>query len=130
MNERELPALVGEAAVDPQKRAAQPADDARVSLARFSKTHIETKGSIRRVTKKRSGTKPAAITPHARYFLTRSGSDGIPELETEVANENQAMIASLKQDRIFVSVTEWRAKIDPDKGSLVIEKEPVRQGET
>jgi hypothetical protein len=130
MKERELPASVAVAAVEPRDVAAQPAVDARVSLAQLSKTRTEANGSIRRATKKRSATKPGAVTLHTRYFLTRSASDGIPELETEVANENQAMIASLKQDRTFVSVTEWRAKIDPDKGSLVIEKEPVRQGET
>ncbi len=130
MKERELPAFVAEAAVDQQEGAAQPAADATASVVRLPKSHTETNGSIRRVTKKRSATKPAAVTPHARYFLTRAGSDGIPELEKEVANENEAMVEALKQDRTFVSVTEWRAKIDREKGSLIVGKEPVCQGKT
>ena len=61
-----------------------------------------------------------------RYFLTKPGANGVPELEREVADENQAMIEALKQDRTFATVTEWRPKADCSvKGRPVIEKEPV-----
>jgi hypothetical protein len=128
MKEREQPASVAEiGAVEPRGVDSQPGADGRESLERTPRSEAVTNGTIR---KKRPPAKSAGVTPHTRYFLTRSGGDGIPELEKEVGSENEAMIAALKQDRTFVSVTEWRAKIDPDQEALVIEKEPVRKSET
>ena len=65
MKERELPAFVAEAAVDQQEGAAQPAADPTASVVRLPKTHTETNGSIRRVTKKRSppNQQPLPRTP-------------------------------------------------------------------
>ena len=60
-----------------------------------------------------------------RYFLTKATSNGTPELDQEMPDENQARIAALKQDRSFVTVKEWRAKVDIKKGEPVIGKEPV-----
>jgi hypothetical protein len=60
-----------------------------------------------------------------RYFLTKAGSNGTPELAEEMPDEHQALIAALKQDRSYVTVKEWRAKVDIRKGEPVIGKDPV-----
>ena len=60
-----------------------------------------------------------------RYFLTKTTSNGMPELDQEMPDEHQALIAALKQDRSFVTVKEWRAKVDIKKGASVIERDPV-----
>jgi len=69
-------------------------------------------------------TFPAAT---ARYFLTKPTSNGKPEFDEEMPDENQAMIEALKRDRHFVIVTEWRSKVDVSRGAPVIEKESVRR---
>ena len=63
----------------------------------------------------------------ARYFLTKPSSNGKPEFDEEMPDENQAMIEALKRDRHFVIVTEWRSKVDVSRGAPVIEKESVRR---
>ena len=60
-----------------------------------------------------------------RYFLIRTTSNGTPELDQEMPDEHQTLVAALKQDRSFVTVKEWRAKVDIKKGASVIEKDPV-----
>jgi hypothetical protein len=42
-----------------------------------------------------------------------------------MSDEHQALIAALKQDRSFVTVKEWRAKVDIKQGAPVIGKDPV-----
>lgn len=77
----------------------------------------------------RKGSRSARIEGATRYFLTKAGTNGVPELEREVEDENQAMIEALKSDRTFAVVTEWRPKADCSvKGRPVIEKEPVSRG--
>ena len=39
----------------------------------------------------------------ARYFLTKPNSNGKPEFDEEMPDENQAMIEALKRDRHFVT---------------------------
>ena len=63
----------------------------------------------------------------ARYFLTKPSSNGKPEFDEEMPDENQAMIEALKRDRHFVIVTEWRSKVDVSRGAPVIEKESIRR---
>ena len=79
----------------------------------------------RRASKRRRSPKESGGTGAIRYFLTKTTSNGTPELDQEMPDEHQALIAALKQDRSFVTVKEWRAKVDIKKGAPVIEKDPV-----
>ena len=80
----------------------------------------------RRAGRKRSASKISKTTPVARYFLTKSTSNGLPELDRELGDENEAMIEALKLDRTFAILTEWRPKVDSSvKGRPVVEKEQV-----
>ena len=89
----------------------------------------ETPTVRRRGVGKRRTAKGAETGVAARYFLTKAGSNGRPELESELEDENQAMIEALKRDVTFVIVTEWRPKVDASvKGRPVIEKDPVPRG--
>ena len=78
-----------------------------------------------RAPKRRRSPKESGGAGAIRYFLTKTTSNGTPELDQEMPDEHQALIAALKQDRSFVSVKEWRAKVDIKKGAPVIEKDPV-----
>lgn len=83
----------------------------------------------RRAGNRRKGSRSARVEGATRYFLTKPGTNGVPELEREVEDENQAMIEALRLDRTFAMVTEWRPKTDCSvKGRPVIEKEPVPRG--
>ena len=83
----------------------------------------------KRAGSRHKGSRSARLEGATRYFLTKPGANGVPELEREVEDENQAMIEALKLDRTFAIVTEWRPKADCSvKGRPVIEKEPVPRG--
>lgn len=58
----------------------------------------------------------------ARYFLA-AGKSGALELGTEMANEQEALVAALKADATFVIATEWRPKVESGRGAPVIRKE-------
>ena len=61
-----------------------------------------------------------------RFFLTKNGSNGIPELDHEVEDENTAMVEALKTGGNFIILTEWRPTVDnATKGRPVITKEAV-----
>jgi hypothetical protein len=79
----------------------------------------------RQASKRRRTAKESGGAGAVRYFLTKATSNGTPELDQEMPDENQARIAALKQDRSFVTVKEWRAKVDIKKGEPVIGKDPV-----
>jgi hypothetical protein len=89
----------------------------------------ESGSTGKRAGSRRKALRPARLEGSTRYFLTKPGSNGVPELEREVEDENRAMIEALKLDRTFAIVTEWRPKADCSmKGRPVIEKEPVPRG--
>jgi hypothetical protein len=106
--------------------------DSGVKSARTGERNVagETQpGAGRRSTRKKPGskTKAAEAAVFTRYFLAKPGTDGIPELDRELEDENQAMIESLKRDGTFLILSEWRPKVDNStKGRAVIEKEAVR----
>ena len=79
----------------------------------------------RRAPKRRLGSKDSGNAGAMRYFLTKTTGNGTPELDQEMSDEHQALIAALKQDRSFVTVKEWRAKVDIKQGAPVIGKDPV-----
>ncbi|MBV9081298.1 MAG: hypothetical protein JOZ62_01380 [Acidobacteriaceae bacterium] len=76
--------------------------------------------------RKRRTAKAAESTANVRYFLAKPASNGTPELDHEVGDENFAIIEALKRDGTFLILTEWRPKVDHStKGQPVITKEPV-----
>ena len=79
----------------------------------------------RRAPKRRRATKENGTAGAIRYFLTKPTNNGTPELDQEMPDEHQTLVAALKQERNFVTVKEWRAKVDIKKGAPVIEKDPV-----
>jgi hypothetical protein len=57
---------------------------------------------------------------------TKPETEGTPQLDREMEDENQAMIEALKRDGTFLILSEWRPKVDNStKGRAVIEKEAV-----
>jgi hypothetical protein len=75
---------------------------------------------------KKHASKAAGSTPVTRYFLTKAGNNGKPELDRELENENEAMIEALKESVTFLALTEWRPMVDNSTpGRPVIEKEAV-----
>ena len=88
--------------------SAEPASSAR-------------RGKRRRIT--RSSESPS---PVQRFFLTRNGSNGIPELDREVDDENTAMVEALKIGGTYIILSEWRSIVDnATKGRPLITKEAV-----
>ena len=98
---------------------------ARAHVAPDTKPEVRPVG--RRASKGRRRPKDTDIAVTARYFLTKPNSNGKPEFDEEMPDENQAMIEALKRDRHFVIVTEWRSKVDVSTGAPVIEKEQIRR---
>jgi hypothetical protein len=104
------------------KQAADPKPSREQSTP--SSKQDEAPAGRRAAKRKRTSRENGGAGP-IRYFLTKPSSNGTPELDQEMPDEQQALITALKQDRHFVSVKEWRAKVDIKKGSPVIEKDPV-----
>jgi len=74
----------------------------------------------------RGSESPSTIT---RFFLTKDGSSGIPELAREVEDENTAMVEALKTGSTFIILSEWRPTVDnATKGRPMITKEAVSKG--
>jgi len=79
----------------------------------------------RRGGKRRRASKDNEGAGTIRYFLTKPSSNGTPELDQEMPDEHQALLAAHKADRSFVTVEEWTAKADRRKGVTVLGKDPV-----
>ena len=113
-----------------ERRDAEPRPSAEPRLAKVRGTHDpepEVRPAPRRGLSRQHVPKAADIAGTARYFLTKPGSNGKPEFDEEMPDENQAMIEALKRDLHFLIVTEWRAKVDVSRGAPVIEKESIRR---
>ena len=79
------------------------------------------RGKRRRIT--RSSESPS---PVQRFFLAKTGSNGIPELDREVDDENTAMVEALKIGGTYIILSEWIPIVDnATKGRPLITKEAV-----
>jgi hypothetical protein len=92
---------------------------------------METKGP-QPVTQKPARRRAATSGPESesalRFFLAaKDGNGGNPSLGREVANENEALIESLKTGVSFYAVTEYRAIPDVTGKAPLIRKEAVRK---
>ncbi|MBZ5726950.1 MAG: hypothetical protein LAP87_18385 [Acidobacteriia bacterium] len=111
-----------------ERREAEPRPSAEPRLTKVPGTpdaKPEGRPAGRRGLKRRRAPKDTDLAITARYFLTKPSSNGKPEFDEEMPDENQAMIEALKRDRHFVIVTEWRSRVDVTRGAPVIEKEPI-----
>jgi hypothetical protein len=72
--------------------------------------------------------KLAEEEPVVRYFLAAKDSQGgSPSLAREHANENEALIESLKTGLSFYAVAEYRAVPDVAGKTPLIRKQPVKR---
>ena len=117
-------AATPESAADRREPEPRPTGESRAARERSSVKPAEELGN-RRGGRRRRASKDNEVTGTIRYFLTKVTSNGTPELDEEMPDEHQALIAALKADRSFVTVEEWRAKADKKKGVTVIGKDPV-----
>ena len=118
-------AATQEAAADRRESEPRSASEPRLSREHGTPGKRDEQPGGRRAPKRRLGPKESGNVGVVRYFLTKTTSNGTPELDQEMADEHQALIAALKQDRSFVTVKEWRAKVDIKQGAPVIGKDPV-----
>jgi hypothetical protein len=106
-----------------EKPQVRPANESRADSRKIA----ENNGSPERRGKRRRNTRgnesPSSVQ---RFFLTRDGSNGIPQLDHEVEDENTAMVEALKTGSTFIMLSEWRPTVDnTTKGRPVITKEAV-----
>ena len=86
----------------------------------------ELASSARRGKRRRISRSSESPSPVQRFFLTRNGSNGIPELDREVDDENTAMVEALKIGGTYIILSEWRSIVDnATKGRPLITKEAV-----
>jgi hypothetical protein len=99
----------------------------RMRTALAAKNGSAEPASAGRRGKRRRNTRGVeSPSPVQRFFLTKDGSNGIPELDREVEDENTAMVEALKTGGNFIILTEWRPTVDNTaKGRPVITKEAV-----
>ena len=60
-----------------------------------------------------------------RFFLSKSENNTVPSLDREFANESEAIIESLKTDKSYFVVSEWKGLADVSKKMPLIRKEVV-----
>jgi hypothetical protein len=86
----------------------------------------EPGSSARRGKRRRNALGNESPSSVQRFFLIKNGSNGIPELDHEVEDENTAMVEALKTGKNFIILSEWRPTVDnATKGRPVITKEAV-----
>jgi len=86
----------------------------------------ELASSARRGKRRRISRSSESPSPVQRFFLTKNGSNGIPELDREVDDENTAMVEALKIGGTYIILSEWRSIVDnATKGRPLITKEAV-----
>ena len=86
----------------------------------------ELASSARRGKRRRITRNSESPSPVQRFFLTRNGSNGIPELDREVDDENTAMVEALKIGGTYIILSEWRSIVDnATKGRPLITKAAV-----
>ena len=111
-----------------EKPQVRPANESRADGRKTAENNgsAELGSGARRGKRRRNTRGSESPSPVQRFFLTRNGSNGIPELEREVEDENTAMVEALKTGGNFIILSEWRPTVDnATKGRPVITKEAV-----
>ena len=88
------------------------------------KTTPESAPSRARKSKRRSAQSSSGGTP-ARFFLSKSDSNGAPSLDREFDSEPEAIVESLKTGRSYFVISEWKGLADLSKKVPLIRKEAI-----
>jgi hypothetical protein len=88
------------------------------------KTTPESAPSRGRKSKRRSTQSSSGGTP-ARFFLSKSDSNGAPSLDREFDSEPEAIVESLKTGRSYFVISEWKGFADLSKKVPLIRKEAI-----
>jgi len=88
------------------------------------KTTPESAPSRGRKSKRRSAQSSSGGTP-ARFFLSKSDSNGVPSLDREFDSEPEAIVESLKTGRSYFIISEWKGLADLSKKVPLIRKEAI-----
>ena len=100
--------------------------DGRMKATLAEKNGSAEPGSPARRGKRRNVRGNKSPSSVQRFFLTKDGGNGIPELDHEVEDENAAMVEALKTGSTYIMLSEWRPIVDnATKGRPVITKEAV-----
>lgn len=118
--------MAQEAGAERRDAEPRPQTEPRPSRERSASTgKPDEEPTGRRGGKRRRAPKDNDAVGTVRYFLTKTTSNGVPELDEELPDEHQALMAAFKGNRNFVTVEEWKPKGEKRKRATVIEKEPV-----
>jgi len=79
-----------------------------------------------RKSKGRSSSGPGSGTG-ARFFLSKSESNGVPGLDREFDSEPEAIVESLKTGRSYFVISEWKGMADVSKKVPLIRKEAIKK---
>ena len=110
----------------PVKESRAGADGRNPTKLAETNGSAELASSARRGKRRRITRSSESPSPVQRFFLTRNGSNGIPELDREVDDENTAMVEALKIGGTYIILSEWRSIVDnATKGRPLITKEAV-----
>jgi hypothetical protein len=78
----------------------------------------------------RKPARPAELPANLRYFLAKeSSSSSVPQFGKELANENEALIESVRSGLTYFVISEWKAIADLSGKAPQILKESVRKFE-
>ena len=74
---------------------------------------------------KRRTAQGASATGAVRFFLSKSDSNGVPDLDREFDTEPEAIVESLKTEKSYFVISEWKGLADLTKKVPLIRKEAV-----
>lgn len=75
---------------------------------------------------KKRGANGDQATGTERFFLGKTGDNGVPALGREFSTEKEALIESLKTGQSYFAVSEWRAVADLSKDVPRIRRDAVK----
>ena len=94
------------------------------ALTEVGITKPETGKAVPAVRRKPERVQEATASP--RYFLAKEQSSGpVPQFGKELANENEALVESVRTGLAYFIVSEWKAVPDLSGKTPQIVKEPV-----
>jgi hypothetical protein len=93
---------------------------------RATRTDSGTETTVTRTRRSRTNS-DEETNGQARYFLGKTnGTDGMPTLDREVANEGEALVEALRLGVTFYAVQEFRAVPDFSGKKPLLNKEAVK----
>ena len=83
-------------------------------------------GKSAAATRRKPDRRPTQVPASLRYFLAKDQSSSpVPQFGKELANENEALIESVRSGLAYYAVSEWKAVPDLSGKTPQIVKEPV-----